>query len=114
MKKLYAVNPPAALRDELMSHPEFFVPSSPAGLKTAAYLDGCSQKEKTELFKRAAEDGTQDLAEAYIKVKTKTDTSTPDDEDVIEDIDVETSDFVYPAGSMVENGEVADDVEDDD
>lgn len=104
-RKLYNVSTPAPLRDEYMHLPDFYIGDSAEGLKTAAFLDNCSKAERIALFKRAAEAGTQDLAEAYVKVKK--DSGMAEDsseaEDLFEDEDYDTSGFVLPSGAKVEN-----------
>jgi hypothetical protein len=64
-KRLYRVPPPIPMRDELMTHGEFYVPLSRDGYKLAAWLDDSSKEERIDLFKVAVEKDTRDLAEAY-------------------------------------------------
>ena len=65
MKRLYTVAPPIPMRDELMTHGEFFVPQSRAGYKVAEFLGDSTKEDRMRLFKIAVEKGTQDLAKAY-------------------------------------------------
>ena len=64
-KRLYTVPPPIPMRDELMTHGEFYVPMSRDGYKLAAWLDDSSKEERMDLFKTAVEKDTRDLAAAY-------------------------------------------------
>jgi 2-hydroxychromene-2-carboxylate isomerase len=104
VKKLYDVNPPISMRSSLMTHGTFFIPDSNAGLKTAAFLDDCSFSEKAELFKVAVEEGTNDLSDAYVKLKRgMEDEELEVDDDEGEYDTTNEGAFIFPAGSTLEN-----------
>ena len=105
MKKLYDVNPPISMRSSLMTHGTFFIPDSNDGLKTAAFLDDCSFDEKAALFKVAIEHETNDLSDAYVKMKRDMEDKEleVDDDDTAEYDTTDEGAFIFPAGSVLEN-----------
>lgn len=96
-KKLYGVNPPIPMRDELMTHPDFVVYDDVPGMKVAAFLEDASREDKTALFEQAVKLSTADLGEAYAELKRSGEKK--DEEDEEEEMD---EDFVMIEGERLE------------
>ena len=114
MKNLYTLQPPYGIRDELMNAPEFFIPNTASGTKTAAYMESASNTERKRLFKLAAKDG--DLDKAYKKL-TALQVNADDSFDYDASDDDDTSDDVRGLAedsSEVEDNEFKIEDEDDD
>lgn len=96
-RKLYDVDPPVRMRDELMTYPRFAVWDDEVGMKCAAFLDSASTEARVELFETAVKLSTSDLGEAYAKLKRENERLvTERADDIDEPDDYPTTDFVYP------------------